>query len=91
MARSKQGQRGGRGRHGPSVAREPQRSRPEIVFGEDSGATRVECVEKNWTDMRPKSLREAMAADEGALCRDPKTWGDLASMRCGIFHAIAAP
>ncbi|MFJ9343613.1 MbtH family protein [Streptomyces sp. NPDC101733] len=33
-----------------------------VVFGE---AARAEClayVEKNWTDLRPKSLREAMAA-----------------------------
>jgi MbtH protein len=29
-----------------------------VVFGED--------VEKNWTDMRPKSLRDAMAADDAA-------------------------
>ena len=34
-----------------------------VVFGE---ATRADClayVEDNWTDMRPRSLREAMAAD----------------------------
>jgi MbtH protein len=34
-----------------------------VAFGE---AARTECldyVEQNWTDMRPKSLREAMAAD----------------------------
>jgi MbtH protein len=34
-----------------------------VVFGE---AARVECLEyvdENWTDMRPRSLREAMAAD----------------------------
>ncbi len=34
-----------------------------VVFG---GADRGKCleyVEKNWTDMRPKSLREAMASD----------------------------
>ncbi|CAN5717927.1 MbtH family protein [soil metagenome] len=33
------------------------------VFG---AATRTDCleyVEHNWTDMRPRSLREAMAAD----------------------------
>ena len=37
-----------------------------VVFGEESRAACVEYVEKNWTDMRPKSLREAMAADEAA-------------------------
>ena len=33
-----------------------------VVFGEESRAACVEYVEKNWTDMRPKSLRDAMAA-----------------------------
>jgi len=33
------------------------------VFGVDTRAHCLEYVEKNWTDMRPKSLREAMAAD----------------------------
>lgn len=37
-----------------------------VVFGEDSRAACVEYVEKNWTDMRPKSLRDAMAADDAA-------------------------
>lgn len=37
-----------------------------IVFGEDSRAACLEYVEQNWTDMRPKSLRDAMAADEAA-------------------------
>ncbi|MYR83679.1 MbtH family NRPS accessory protein [Streptomyces sp. SID685] len=35
-----------------------------VVFGE---ADRQEClqyVEENWTDLRPKSLQEAMAADQ---------------------------
>nr|AYW35138.1 VerB [Actinomadura sp. XM-4-3] len=33
------------------------------VFGEASRAECLEYVETNWTDMRPRSLREAMAAD----------------------------
>jgi MbtH protein len=37
-----------------------------VVFGEDSRAACLEYVEKNWTDMRPKSLREAMEADAAA-------------------------
>jgi MbtH protein len=37
-----------------------------VVFGEDSRAACVEYVEKNWTDMRPKSLRDAMVADAAA-------------------------
>ncbi|MUM17566.1 MbtH family protein [Mycobacterium sp. CBMA271] len=31
------------------------------VFGEASRADCLEYVEANWTDMRPKSLRDAMA------------------------------
>lgn len=34
-----------------------------VVFGADSRAACVDYVETNWTDMRPKSLREAMEAD----------------------------
>jgi MbtH protein len=37
-----------------------------VVFGEDSRAACVEYVDKNWTDMRPKSLRDAMVADAAA-------------------------
>lgn len=34
-----------------------------IVFGEDGHAECLDYIEKTWTDMRPKSLRLAMAAD----------------------------
>ncbi|MFC8360795.1 MbtH family protein [Streptomyces griseorubiginosus] len=46
----------------PSFAEVPSGWR--VVFGE---ADRQEClqyVEENWTDLRPKSLQEAMAADQ---------------------------
>ncbi|WP_018803935.1 MbtH family protein [Salinispora arenicola] len=33
-----------------------------VVFGEESRQKCLEYVEQNWTDMRPRSLREAMAA-----------------------------
>ncbi|MFD7168239.1 MbtH family protein [Streptomyces violascens] len=33
-----------------------------VAFGEASHQEALEFVEKNWTDLRPKSLREAMAA-----------------------------
>lgn len=39
-----------------------------IVFGADGGAARQACldyVDQNWTDMRPKSLRDRMAAAHG--------------------------
>jgi MbtH protein len=48
----------------PTFADVPQGWR--VVFGEDTRAACLEYVEANWTDMRPKSLREAMAADEAA-------------------------
>lgn len=34
-----------------------------IVFGEDGRAECLDYVERTWTDMRPKSLRLAMAAE----------------------------
>ncbi|WP_331744485.1 MbtH family protein [Streptomyces mirabilis] len=34
------------------------------VFGPDTRARCLEYVEEHWTDMRPRSLREAMAAEE---------------------------
>jgi MbtH protein len=45
----------------PAFAETPNGWR--IVFGEDSHAECLDYVEKKWTDMRPKSLRLAMAAD----------------------------
>jgi MbtH protein len=35
------------------------------VFGEDTRAACLEYVERNWTDLRPRSLAEAMEADAG--------------------------
>ena len=35
-----------------------------VVFGEAGREEALEYVEKSWTDMRPKSLRDAMAADQ---------------------------
>jgi MbtH protein len=34
-----------------------------VVFGEDSRVNCLAYVEETWTDMRPKSLRDAMARD----------------------------
>ncbi|KEC44025.1 protein MbtH [Mycobacterium tuberculosis KT-0023] len=34
-----------------------------VVHGEASHAACLDYVEKNWTDLRPKSLRDAMAED----------------------------
>ncbi|OBK19447.1 MbtH family protein [Mycobacterium asiaticum] len=32
----------------------------QVVFGEDTRANCLGYIEQNWTDLRPKSLREAM-------------------------------
>ena len=34
-----------------------------VAFGADERGKCLDYVEENWTDMRPRSLREAMAAD----------------------------
>ena len=44
-----------------------------IVFGADGQAQRQACldyVEQNWTDMRPKSLRDRMAASASGAGAD---------------------
>jgi MbtH protein len=38
----------------------------EVVFGEDGRQECLDFIEKNWTDMRPKSLIKAMEADAAA-------------------------
>ncbi|ORJ64183.1 MbtH family protein [Mycobacterium simiae] len=37
-----------------------------VVFGEAGRAACLDYVEQNWTDIRPKSLRDAVAADRPA-------------------------
>lgn len=37
-----------------------------VVFGEAGCAACLDYVEQNWTDIRPKSLRDAVAADRPA-------------------------
>jgi MbtH protein len=37
-----------------------------VVYGEADRAACLEYIEQSWTDMRPRSLAEAMAADEEA-------------------------
>lgn len=39
----------------------------QVTFGEDSRQACLDHVEREWTDMRPKSLVAAMAADGAAL------------------------
>ncbi|MFI6044204.1 MbtH family protein [Nocardia sp. NPDC051321] len=34
-----------------------------VVLGPDKRENCLDHIERNWTDMRPKSLRDAMAAD----------------------------
>ncbi|MFI6084253.1 MbtH family protein [Streptomyces sp. NPDC051217] len=44
----------------PSFAEVPAGWR--VVFGENGRQQCLDFVDQNWTDLRPKSLREAMAA-----------------------------
>ncbi len=37
----------------------------EVVFGTESRAACLEYVEKNWTDLRPRSLVESMEGGQG--------------------------
>lgn len=40
----------------------------QVVYGGADGASRADCVayvDDHWTDLRPKSLRDAMAAEHG--------------------------
>jgi MbtH protein len=37
-----------------------------VVFGEEGRQQCLDFIEQNWTDLRPKSLRDAMAADQVA-------------------------
>ncbi|WJY37089.1 MbtH family protein [Streptomyces sp. P9-2B-2] len=37
-----------------------------VVLGPESRQRCLDHIEENWTDMRPRSLREAMAADTAA-------------------------
>lgn len=37
-----------------------------IVYGEEDRKNCLAYIEESWTDMRPKSLADAMAADEAA-------------------------
>lgn len=43
----------------------------EIIFGEDKRQACLDFVEKNWTDMRPKSLIRQMEADAAARQNSP--------------------
>ena len=38
----------------------------EVIFGEEGRQECLDFIEKNWTDMRPKSLIRAMEADAAA-------------------------
>jgi MbtH protein len=49
----------------PSFAEVPAGWR--VAFGEDGRQQCLDFVEQNWTDLRPKSLREAMAAGRASV------------------------
>ncbi|GAA3166851.1 hypothetical protein GCM10020255_052920 [Rhodococcus baikonurensis] len=71
-----------------------------VVFGEDSRKACLEYVEANWTDMRPKSLREAMEADQAAggkhaveliltARKPPSEPKELGTVRCQLFLLVS--
>ncbi|TMR04952.1 MbtH family protein [Actinomadura soli] len=37
-----------------------------VVFGEEDRQQCLDFIEENWADMRPRSLRDAMAADRAS-------------------------
>jgi MbtH protein len=49
----------------------------EVIFGEDGRRECLDFIEKNWTDMRPKSLIKAM--EEDAAARDNGNSGNETS------------
>ncbi|AMY20386.1 MbtH family protein [Rhodococcus kroppenstedtii] len=55
----------------PTFAEVPQGWR--VVFGEESRKACLEYVEQNWTDMRPRSLREAMEEDARQRAENPSS------------------
>jgi MbtH protein len=48
----------------------------EIIFGEDKRQACLDFIEKNWTDMRPKSLIRQMEADAAERQNAPTKNGD---------------
>jgi MbtH protein len=42
----------------------------EVIFGADGRQECLDFVEKNWTDMRPRSLVRAMASQAARRCRE---------------------
>jgi MbtH protein len=53
----------------------------EIIFGEDKRQACLDFIEKNWTDMRPKSLIRQMEAD--AATRQSESSGVEATKKKG--------
>jgi MbtH protein len=49
----------------------------EVIFGQDGRQECLDFIEKNWTDMRPRSLIKAMEAD--AATRQDNTTGNGAA------------
>jgi MbtH protein len=51
----------------------------EVIFGESSRQECLDFIEKNWTDMRPKSLIRQMEADAAARTGDVSGNGTAAA------------
>jgi MbtH protein len=50
----------------------------EVIFGESGRQECLDFIEESWTDMRPKSLIEAMELDAAARSSAAATNGDVA-------------
>lgn len=48
-----------------------------LVYGEASHAECLDYIELNWTDIRPKSLRERLARGQCLDTRSASAWGAL--------------
>lgn len=59
----------------------------EVIFGEDGRQECLDFIEKNWTDMRPKSLIKAMEADAAARQNGSPANGSAANGKDGSHAA----
>jgi MbtH protein len=64
----------------------------EVIFGEDGRQECLDFIEKNWTDMRPKSLIKAMAEDAAARQNASAASGSTNGRKGSLAaKAVAAP
>jgi len=62
----------------------------EVIFGEDGRQECLDFIEKNWTDLRPKSLIREMEADAATRQSGSSTDGSAANGQDGSHAAKVA-